>query len=170
MKIVLVAGARPNFMKIAPIYAAMQKFTELEPYILHTGQHYDHALSESFFEDLALPPPSFHLGVGSGTAGEQIGRIIIACEQTFYEQSPDLVIVVGDVNSTLACALVAQKQSIALAHVEAGLRSFDRTMPEEINRVLTDQISDYLFTTESVARKNLLREGIPDERIFLSAM
>ena len=101
MKIVLVAGARPNFMKIAPIYAAMQKFTELEPYILHTGQHYDHALSESFFEDLALPPPSFHLGVGSGTAGEQIGRIIIACEQTFYEQSPDLVIVVGDVNSTL---------------------------------------------------------------------
>ena len=138
----------------------------MEPYLIHTGQHYDHEMSELFFQHLGLPEPDRYLGVGSGDHGEQTGRIMIDFERVVRDIQPDLVVVVGDVNSTIACGLVAVKAGIALAHVEAGLRSFDRSMPEEINRVLTDQISDYLFTTEPSAAENLRREGIDAGRIF----
>ncbi len=166
LKIVNVVGARPNFMKIAPICEEIRKYPGIEPYLLHTGQHYDHAMSELFFKNLGLPEPDRYLGIGSGSHGEQAGRIMIAFEATLDEVQPDLVIVVGDVNSTIACGLVAVKMGVKLAHVEAGLRSFDRSMPEEVNRVLTDQISDYLFTTEVTARDNLTREGVSDDKIF----
>jgi UDP-N-acetylglucosamine 2-epimerase (non-hydrolysing) len=166
LKILNVVGARPNFMKIAPLDVEMRKNPDIEPYLLHTGQHYDHAMSELFFNQLGLPTPDRYLGVGSGSHGAQTGRIMIAFEETVREFQPDLVLVVGDVNSTIACGLVAVKMGVKLAHVEAGLRSFDRAMPEEINRVLTDQISDYLFITEASARDNLTREGIDQDRIF----
>ncbi len=165
MRIVNVVGARPNFMKIAPIYEEMRTVPGISPYLLHTGQHYDHAMSELFFKNLGLPVPDRYLGVGSGGHGAQTGRIMIAFEEAMREFQPDMVLVVGDVNSTIACGLVAVKMGVKLAHVEAGLRSFDRSMPEEINRVLTDQISDYLFTTEASARDNLLREGISADKI-----
>src|SRR4030042_146484 len=162
--ICLVAGARPNFMKIAPIIHVLQE--EKIPFILiHTGQHYDSKMSKIFFEDLNLPKPDINLNVGSGSHAEQTARIMIAFEKVVLEQKPDLVMVVGDVNSTIACALVAAKLRIKIAHVEAGLRSFNREMPEEINRVLTDAISEYLFVTERDAVKNLLREGISQEKI-----
>lgn len=167
IKVMHVVGARPNFMKVAPLMREMsrypQKFNQL---FLHTGQHYDEEMSKSFFNDLGLPEPDIHLGVGSGTHAEQTGKIMIEFERVCFQEKPDLVIVVGDVNSTVACALVAAKLCIPIAHIEAGLRSFDRTMPEEINRVLTDQISDYLFTTCEDANQNLIKEGIPEDKIF----
>ena len=166
LKIVNVVGARPNYMKVAPIYRAMQEYPEIQPCIVHTGQHYDHAMSDLFFNQLELPEPHYHLGVGSASHGEQTGKIMIAFEPILAELKPDVVVVVGDVNSTIACGLVATKMGIRLAHVEAGLRSFDRTMPEEINRVMTDQISDYLFTTEASAHENLKMEGIKKGKIF----
>jgi UDP-N-acetylglucosamine 2-epimerase (non-hydrolysing) len=162
--IYLVAGARPNFMKIAPIAKAMRK-RDMTYKIVHTGQHYDAEMSGTFFQDLDLPVSDVHLGVGSGTHARQTGKVMAAFEKVCFRERPGLVVVVGDVNSTLACALVAAKLCIPVAHVEAGLRSYDRTMPEEINRVLTDRISDYLFTTCQDANANLEREGIPAEKI-----
>lgn len=173
MKVVLVGGARPNFMKIAPILRAMHRLNEakgrtfFEPFLIHTGQHYDYEMSKIFFEDLGLPEPDMHLGVGSGTHARQTGLVMIELEKVLLEQEPELVIVVGDVNSTLAAALSAVKLHIPIAHVEAGLRSFDKTMPEEINRQLTDAISDYLFTPSPDANQNLEKEGIPKEKIYL---
>lgn len=161
-------------MKIAPLLRAIAKHNELNklnerpitPILIHTGQHYDYEMSQVFFQDLELPKPDVYLGVGSGTHAEQTGKIMIELEKVLLEEKPDLVVVVGDVNSTLAAALAAVKLNISVAHVEAGLRSYDRTMPEEINRLLTDQISDYLFTHSRDADENLKREGIPQEKIF----
>jgi UDP-N-acetylglucosamine 2-epimerase (non-hydrolysing) len=165
-RIVAVAGARPNFMKIAPIVAELAKWPdEFETVLVHTGQHYDDKLSDIFFEQLGIPRPQANLNVGSGSHAQQTAAIMTAFEPVVVERRPDLVLVVGDVNSTIACALVAAKLGIDVAHVEAGLRSFDRTMPEEVNRVLTDQISDLLFTTEPLAADNLQREGIDPARV-----
>src|SRR3954447_22765154 len=165
-KILLIAGARPNFMKVAPIYAEMKRRSaEFEPIIVHTGQHYDAAMSDAFFEDLGLPKPDIHLGVGSGSHAVQTAKIMTAFEPVVLEHKPDWVVVVGDVNSTIACALVCAKLGTKVAHVEAGLRSRDRAMPEEINRVLTDAIADLLFTTSQDADENLRNEGIAGERI-----
>jgi len=223
MKITLVVGARPNFMKIAPILRQLKVESErvsvlsqktndyrlktIDYLLVHTGQHYDYEMSKVFFEDLELPEPDIYLEVGSGTHAEQTGKVMIEFEKVLFKEKPDLVIVVGDVNSTLACALVTSKIDYSkesganikvdavnykqlsvsnltnsknsintmnargyrplIAHVEAGLRSFDRTMPEEINRLLTDQISDFLFTPSPDANENLKKEGIPEEKIFL---
>jgi UDP-N-acetylglucosamine 2-epimerase (non-hydrolysing) len=171
-KWILVAGARPNFMKIAPLIRAVNSYNDMNggdiyPFLVHTGQHYDENMSESFFRDLDIPEPDVHLGIGSGNHGEQTGKILIEFEKVLLSERPDLVVVVGDVNSTLACSLAAVKLHIPIAHVEAGLRSFDRRMPEEINRILTDAISDYLFTPSPDADENLLKEGISPEKIFL---
>lgn len=164
-KVILSVGARPNFMKAAPIWEKLKENLRINPVLVHTGQHYDREMSDSFIQDLGLPHPDIHLGVGSGTHAQQTGKVMTAFEKVCLQEKPDLVMVVGDVNSTLACALVAAKLWIPVAHVEAGLRSFDRSMPEEINRILTDQISDYLFTTCEEANHNLKKEGIPDEKI-----
>lgn len=153
-------------MKIAPLIEAMNKHVELQSTLVHTGQHYDQAMSKLFFDDLGLPKADIDLGIGSGSHGAQTGKIMLAFERVLQESQPDVVLVVGDVNSTIACGLVAVKMNVRLAHVEAGLRSYDRAMPEEINRVLTDQISDYLFTTERDADHNLLHEGIDPAKIF----
>jgi UDP-N-acetylglucosamine 2-epimerase (non-hydrolysing) len=169
VKIAVIAGARPNFVKVASLIEALReaqgRYTELRFSLIHTGQHYDHLMSSAFFDELDLPRPDVILGVGSGTHAEQTGRVMIASERLFGEEHPDWVVVVGDVNSTVACALAAKKLGINVAHVEAGLRSHDRTMPEEINRVVTDVLSDSLFTTEVDANHNLRAEGIPAERI-----
>jgi len=170
-KIVSVVGARPNFMKIAPIIEQLKiknknLKAELKHVLVHTGQHYDEEMSKSFFEDLNLPKPDINLGVGSASHAVQTAKIMIEFEKVCLRERPDLIIVVGDVNSTIACALVASKLGIKIAHIEAGLRSFDRAMPEEINRVLTDAISDYLFTTCEDANENLRKEGIPEEKIY----
>jgi UDP-N-acetylglucosamine 2-epimerase (non-hydrolysing) len=162
----LVAGARPNFMKIAPLLTQLENRPAFRPILIHTGQHYDDTMSRAFFQDLELRPPDVNLGVGSGSQAQQTGRIMSSYEQLVLDRPPDLAMVVGDVNSTVACSLVAAKLHIPVAHVEAGLRSFDRTMPEEINRILTDAISDFLFTTCSDADRNLLREGIAPEKVF----
>jgi len=172
VKWILVAAARPNFMKIAPLIRAIHAYNEMNggniyPFLVHTGQHYDVNMSDSFFRDLAIPEPDAHLGVGSGSHAEQTGKVLIEFEKVLLQEKPDLVIVVGDVNSTVACSLAAIKLHIPVAHVEAGLRSFDRRMPEEINRILTDAISDYLFTPSPDGDENLLKEGIPPEKIFL---
>lgn len=167
LKVIFVIGARPNFMKISPLIMEISKHTQNFIWLLvHTGQHYDEQMSKVLFDDLALPKPDIYLGVGSGRHAEQTGKVMIKFEEVCLEQEPDLIIVVGDVNSTLACALVVAKLCIPLAHIEAGLRSFDRTMPEEINRILTDQLSDYLFTTCEDANKNLINEGIRKNKIF----
>jgi UDP-N-acetylglucosamine 2-epimerase (non-hydrolysing) len=168
LKIVNVVGGRPNFVKIAPILEAMAEVSAICPLLVHTGQHYDHEMSRVFFEDLTIPEPDFFLGVGSGTHAQQTARVMVEFEKVLEQEQPDLVLVVGDVNSTLACALVAAKLLVPVAHVEAGLRSFDRTMPEEINRTLTDHLSDYLFTTSQDANENLLREGISAAKIHLA--
>ena len=202
MKIHLIAAARPNFMKIAPLYHALKKEDWAVPIIVHTGQHYDLNMSDAFFQDLNLPEPDIHLGVGSGTHAEQTGHVMIAYERVLMEQRPDVVIVVGDVNSTIACALAASKISYKpintinssdttnlypvkffekdsgahltgatnrrrplVAHLEAGLRSFDRTMPEEINRLVTDSLADILWTPSPDADENLIREGISQDKI-----
>lgn len=161
-----VAGARPNFMKIAPLHRAMLASGEIRPVFVHTGQHYDDNMSQVFLEEFDLPEPQFALGVGSGTHAEQTARVMLAIEPVIEETKPDVVLVVGDVNSTVAATLTAVKLGVATAHVEAGLRSFDRTMPEEINRLLTDAIADFLFAPSRDGVVNLRREGIPDERIF----
>ncbi|MEO6726865.1 MAG: UDP-N-acetylglucosamine 2-epimerase (non-hydrolyzing) [Blastocatellia bacterium] len=166
LKILNIVGARPNFMKMAPIIAAIKRRSvEASQVLVHTGQHYDEAMSASFFRDLQMPPPDINLEIGSGTHAGQTARVMLAFEPVLIEQKPDWVVVVGDVNSTLACALVAAKLNVKVAHVEAGLRSFDRTMPEEINRVVTDQIGDLLLTPSADADANLLKEGISKERI-----
>jgi len=166
-KVMHIVGARPNFMKVAPLMREMSRYPQkFDQLLLNTGQHYDDEMSKCFFNDLELPEPDVYLGVGSGTHAEQTGKIMIKFEKVCIKEKPDLVIVVGDVNSTIACALVAAKLCIPVAHIEAGLRSFDRTMPEEINRILTDQISDYLFTTCEDANQNLIKEGIPENKIF----
>jgi UDP-N-acetylglucosamine 2-epimerase (non-hydrolysing) len=161
----LIAAARPNFMKVAPLYHALRKTNWAEPVIVHTGQHYDLNMSDVFFQDLALPAPDIHLGVGSGTHAEQTGNVMIAYEKVLFEKRPDLVIVVGDVNSTVAATLAAVKLGVKTAHLEAGLRSFDRTMPEEINRVVTDALADLLWTPSPDGDENLLREGVAREKI-----
>lgn len=167
-KIHLIVGARPNFMKMAPLYKEFAKFPEeFEVKLIHTGQHYDERMSKFFFDDLQLPVPNAYLEVGSGTHGQQTARIMERYEQVLLQDKPDLVIVAGDVNSTSACAIDAVKLHIPVAHLEAGLRSFARTMPEEINRILTDAISDYLLTPSSDGNENLLNEGVPPEKIFL---
>lgn len=165
MKVFLVAGARPNFMKIAPIYRASLACNNIDCQIVHTGQHYDHEMSQAFFDDLEIPQPQFYLEAGSGTHAVQTAKIMVSFEKICLEEKPDLVLVVGDVNSTLACSIVAKKLLIKVAHVEAGLRSFDLTMPEEINRMVTDAISDYFFVTEESGVKNLLREGKDEKSI-----
>jgi UDP-N-acetylglucosamine 2-epimerase (non-hydrolysing) len=167
MKIVSVVGARPNFMKIAPLMAEIRKFPEIRSLLVHTGQHYDFEMSQVFFQDLEIPKPDIYLAVGSASHAVQTANVMIGFDKVLEDEKPDLVLVVGDVNSTLACALVASKRCIPVAHVEAGLRSFDRTMPEEINRLLTDQISDLLFVTSSDAIDNLLKEGIDRSKIYL---
>ncbi|MEW6095270.1 MAG: UDP-N-acetylglucosamine 2-epimerase (non-hydrolyzing) [bacterium] len=166
MKVLNIVGARPNFMKIAPIMEEMKKYPQIESVVVHTGQHYDDEMSNIFFKDLNLPKPDIYLGVGSGTHAEQTAKIMIEFEKVIVKETPDLILVVGDVNSTLACTLVGVKLNIPIAHVEAGLRSFDRTMPEEINRLVTDSLGTYLFTTCQDANENLKREGIPEEKIF----
>ena len=167
-KIVLLVGARPNYMKIAPLWRAMQRRgAGLEPVLIHTEQHYDEAMSKVFFDDLGLPRPDLALGVGSGSHGVQTGRVMIALEPVLQAQRPALLVVVGDVNSTVAGALVGVKLGIPVAHVEAGLRSFDRTMPEEINRIVTDAISHCLLTSCADADENLRNEGIAPDRIHL---
>jgi UDP-N-acetylglucosamine 2-epimerase (non-hydrolysing) len=163
-KAIVVAGARPNFMKAAPLLKAFEREGVLAK-LVHTGQHYDAAMSEAFFVDLRMRPPDINLGVGSGTHTEQTARVMLAFESVCAAERPDWVVVVGDVNSTLACALVARKLGIGVGHVEAGLRSGDMTMPEEVNRVCTDTISDLLFTTEESANRNLRHEGVAEERI-----
>ncbi len=173
MKVILIAGARPNFMKVAPLIGAIKQHNassvrnHIESVLVHTGQHYDYQMSQVFFQDLELPRPDVHLGVGSGSHAEQTGKVMLELEKVLLKEQPDLVVVVGDVNSTLAGALTAVKLQIPVAHVEAGLRSYDRDMPEEINRLLTDAISDYLFTPSPDADDNLRKEGIPDSKIFL---
>ena len=165
-RVVYVVGARPNYMKVAPLMREMNRYGhKWEQVLVHTGQHYDHQMSQVFFEDLGLPQPDVFLGVGSGSHAEQYARVLQSFEVVLRERRPDWVVVVGDVNSTLACALVAAQMHIRVAHVEAGLRSFDRAMPEEVNRVLTDHISDLLFTTEPSGNRNLVSEGIPAEKI-----
>jgi UDP-N-acetylglucosamine 2-epimerase (non-hydrolysing) len=165
MNVVAVVGARPNFMKMAPILAEMRRDPEIRVRLIHTGQHYDAAMSQLFFDELRLPRPDVYLGVGSGTHAAQTAKVMLGFEPVLLEERPDVVVVVGDVNSTLACALVAVKLDVSVAHVEAGLRSFDRRMPEEINRILTDAISDWLLIPSLDARENLMREGIPEARI-----
>jgi UDP-N-acetylglucosamine 2-epimerase (non-hydrolysing) len=166
MKVLCVVGARPNFMKAAPVIEALRRWPLIHTMLVHTGQHYDRLMFQLFFEELGLPKPDLDLQVGSGSHGEQTGEIMIRLEPVLKREQPDLVIVFGDVNSTVAAALCSSKLGMKVAHVEAGLRSFDRTMPEELNRVVTDHLSDYLFTTEPSARKNLIREGVPEEKIF----
>ncbi|MBI4833608.1 MAG: UDP-N-acetylglucosamine 2-epimerase (non-hydrolyzing) [Planctomycetes bacterium] len=163
-----VVGARPNFIKIAPlIKAATVGFPDIKITLVHTGQHYDYNMSKVFFNDLKIPRPDIHLGIGSGSHASQTGEIMIALEKVVLKARPDVIVVVGDVNSTLAGALVAAKLCIPLAHIEAGLRSFDRTMPEELNRVITDSLSDMLFVPGKNAVLNLKNEGIPAKNIFV---
>jgi UDP-N-acetylglucosamine 2-epimerase (non-hydrolysing) len=165
MHILHVVGARPNFMKVVPVLRALANCPNTRQTLVHTGQHYDAAMSEIFFRQLEIPEPDFNLGVGSGSHSEQVARVMLAFEPIVLEQKPDLVLVYGDVNSTVAAALVCSKLGARLGHVEAGLRSRDRTMPEEINRILTDQLADLLFTPSGDADENLAREGIDGSKI-----
>lgn len=167
MRVLLVAGARPNFMKIAPIYREALLHPEVDCRIVHTGQHYDYEMSQAFFEDLELPKPHHFLDAGSGSHATQTAKIMVAFETVCLDRRPDLVMVVGDVNSTLACSVVAKKLGIEVAHVEAGLRSFDLGMPEEINRMVTDAITDHFFVTEPAGVDNLLQEGKAPQRVHL---
>lgn len=166
MKILNVVGARPNLMKIAPIVEAMAAYSDIQQILIHTGQHYDERMSQIFFDELGIPRPDVYLQVGSGSHARQTAAVMVAFEDVMLSERPDLVVVVGDVNSTLACTIVAAKLCVPVAHVEAGLRSGDRRMPEEINRILTDSIADYLFTTSADGDANLLREGVDAEKIF----
>lgn len=166
-KIHLIAAARPNFMKIAPLYHELSKREGINPVIVHTGQHYDLNMSDVFFKDFDLPSPHIHLGVGSGSHAEQTGNVMIAYEKVLLAEKPNLVVVVGDVNSTVAATLGAVKLGIRTAHLEAGLRSFDRSMPEEINRIVTDSIADYLWTPSPDGDQNLINEGVHQDKITL---
>ena len=163
----LIAAARPNFMKIAPLYHALRTTDWAEPVLVHTGQHYDHNMSDAILEDLRLPAPDFHMGVGSGSHAEQTGNVMIAYEKICDEHRPDWIVVVGDVNSTAACAMVGAKMWIPVVHLEAGLRSGDRSMPEEINRLVTDSIVDVLWTPSADADENLAAEGVSANKIDL---
>ena len=166
VKIINVVGARPNFMKMAPIIEAMNTYPDkITHRLVHTGQHYDQKMSKAFFDDLGMPKPDIDLGIGSGTQAEQTGKIMMAFEKVCEAEKPDLVIVVGDVNSTMACTITAKKLGIQVAHVEAGLRSRDMGMPEEINRLCTDVLCDHLYTTDRFADENLRREGVAEEKI-----
>jgi len=165
MLIHLIAAARPNFMKIAPLYHALKSEHWATPLIVHTGQHYDLNMSDVFFKDLRLPGPDVHLGVGSGTHADQTGLMMMAYEKVLLEKRPDLVVVVGDVNSTMAATLAAVKLGIKVGHLEAGLRSFDRSMPEEINRLVTDTLADILWTPSADADQNLIKEGVSPDKI-----
>ncbi len=174
LRVMSVVGARPNFMKIGPLVRAIQDHNDrastegrrlLDHYLVHTGQHYDPAMSQSFFGSLDIPEPDVNLSVGSGTHAEQVGRTMIAFEKVVSEWKPDWVVVVGDVNATCACSITAKKERVNVAHIEAGLRSFDLTMPEEINRMVTDRLSDLLFTPDEFADLNLRDEGVPESRI-----
>jgi UDP-N-acetylglucosamine 2-epimerase (non-hydrolysing) len=165
LRVLAIAGCRPNFVKLGPLLAEMRRRPELAPLVVHTGQHYDRELSGLFFRDLELPMPDARLEVGSGSHAVQTARLMEGLEQVMLEQAPDVVLVVGDVNSTLAATLVAAKLGLPVAHVEAGLRSFDREMPEEVNRIVTDALSELLFATEPSAVENLRREGVPSGRI-----
>jgi UDP-N-acetylglucosamine 2-epimerase (non-hydrolysing) len=162
-----IVGARPNFMKMAPILNALKRHPSVRPFLVHTGQHYDAEMSRVFFDELGLPAPDKDLEVGSDTHARQTARIMTAYEPLVTERAPKLIVVVGDVNSTMACSLVAVKLGVPVAHVEAGLRSRDRTMPEEINRLVTDAVSDLLFATSADAVENLREEGVPAEKIHL---
>lgn len=164
-KIFCIVAARPNFMKVAPILAEIERRGKLEAVLVHTGQHYDANMSDIFFRDLGIRDPDVHLGIGSGTHAEQTGNLMIAFEALLEQAKPAMILVVGDVNATVACSLVASKLCVPVAHVEAGLRSGDRCMPEEINRIVTDQLSDLLFTTSRDANENLEREGISKKKI-----
>ena len=167
IKIVNVVGARPNFMKVAPLMRAYKQYDDsINPVLVHTGQHYDETMSKTFFEQLDIPMPDINLGIGSGSHAQQTAKIMVGFEKLINDEKPDIVLVVGDVNSTMACTITAAKLGVKTAHVEAGLRSFDMTMPEEINRKVTDSICDYLFTTEESANKNLRNEGIKKDKIF----
>ena len=163
----LVAGARPNFIKLAPVARALSEVNRLDFRIVHTGQHYDDSMNDVFFRELGIPSPDVHLGVGSGSHGSQTARILERYEAHLMKHSPAATVVFGDVNSTIACALGAVKLGVPVAHVEAGLRSFDRTMPEEINRLLTDAVSDLLLVSEPSGIENLQREGVPANKIRL---
>jgi UDP-N-acetylglucosamine 2-epimerase (non-hydrolysing) len=170
-KIDIIAGARPNFMKIGPIIHAIHRYNQtadqkIEYRLIHTGQHYDKAMSESFFQQLNIPEPHLNLGAGGGTPAEQTAAIMIGYEKSLTQWTPELCIVVGDVTSTMACAIVAKKACIKVAHVEGGIRSGDMTMPEEINRIVTDSITDYFFTTSAVANQNLKEQGIKEDQVF----
>jgi len=166
MKILSIVGARPNFMKVAPLHRAFLARPSIISKIVHTGQHYDAKMSEVFFEQLELPKPDYYLGVGGGSHTQQTAKIMLAFEPILEAEQPDLVLVVGDVNSTVACTLVATKMNIPVAHVEAGLRSGDRKMPEELNRLMTDAVSDFLFVTEQSGLDHLMHEGVPPVRVF----
>ena len=168
LRICAVVGARPNFIKMAPLLEEMRRRPAFTAILIHTGQHFSPEMSDSFFRELSMPQPDLNLGVGGGTHTEQTAEIMRRLERAFLDAAPDAVLVVGDVNSTMAAALVAAKLGIPIAHVEAGLRSFDRTMPEEINRIVTDALSDFLFVTEPSGRKNLLAEGVPEQKVFLT--
>ena len=166
LKIMSIVGARPNMMKVAPLLAELRRHHEIEPVLVHTGQHYDYSMSQVFFDQLGVPPPDYNLDVGSGPHYAQTAEIMRKFGDLVQKDRPDMVLVAGDVNSTIACALVAAKERIPIAHVEAGLRSFDRSMPEEINRILTDALSDLLFTTEESANQNLANEGVAPDKVF----
>lgn len=171
MKLCTVVGARPNFIKIAPFCAAVAQHNlrasspNIQNVLVHTGQHYDDQMSRAFFEALAIPQADINLGVGSGSHAEQVGKTMMAFEKTVREIKPDWVVVVGDVNATCACSLVAKKERVKLAHIEAGLRSFDMDMPEEINRLVTDRLADLLFVPDRMATENLVREGVPQDKV-----
>jgi len=165
MKIIHIVGARPNFMKLSPVYRALEQ-KKVEQIIIHTGQHYSANMSDIFFQELSIPKADINLGVGAGSQAEQVAKMMISLENEISLQKPDLVIVYGDVNSTLAASLVCAKLQIKIAHVESGLRSFDRTMPEEINRIVTDRLSDIFFTTSVEADDNLKKEGVDKNKIF----
>ena len=166
IKVICVAAARPNFMKIAPLLEEFKKHKKFKPILVHTGQHYDYNMSGSFFKELNIQKPNYNLGIKAGLHGEQTGKTMIEFEKVCLNEKPQLVIVVGDVNATIACALVATKLHIPVAHIESGLRSRDMKMPEEINRILTDHISNYLFVTCEDGKKNLINEGINKKKIF----
>lgn len=167
MKLIHVVGARPNFMKAAPVWRAIDKLTDFQQVLVHTGQHYDILMSEIFFSELNLPQPDYNLEIGSATHARQTAAIMIKFEEVLWQVKPDLVLVYGDINSTAAAAIVCSKLHIPFAHVEAGLRSFDRRMPEEINRLITDQLADLLFTPSIDGNENLLKEGIAESKIKL---
>ena len=166
LRIMSIVGARPNMMKVAPLLAEFRRHEDIEPVLVHTGQHYDYSMSQVFFDQLGVPPPDYNLDVGSGTHYAQTAEIMRKFGELVQKDRPDMVVVAGDVNSTIACALVGAKERIPVAHLEAGLRSFDRSMPEEINRVLTDAVADLLFTTEESANRNLANEGIDPGKVF----